>query len=84
MASLRVENVPDELVKRLELSASARQRDLAVEVVTRLADSFGEPRAAERRSHADLSELARRIRGEAPGDWMTPEFIRMAREYGRE
>ena len=84
MASITVVNIPDELMKRLELAASARRRDLNLEVVSRLDDSFGQTRAAESRSHAELSELARRIRGEIAGVWMTPEFIRMAREYGRE
>ena len=84
MASINLPNIPDELIKRLELAASAKRRDLTVEVLTRLDDSFGPARAAEPRSHAELSDLARRIRGDAPGEWLTPEFIRMAREYGRE
>jgi hypothetical protein len=84
MATLELENVPDELVKRLELAATARHRELPVEVMARLDESFGPMRVAERRSHEELSELARRIRGEIPGPWLTPEFIRMAREWGRE
>ncbi len=84
MAALHLENVPDELVRRLELAASARRRDLLTEVVNRLDDSFGIRRVAERRSHAELSELARRLRTGAGGPWLTPEFIRMAREWGRE
>lgn len=80
MATLKLENVPEELVKRLEVAASARHRDVVVEVIDRLDDSFGAPRVAERRPHAELSELARRVRGEIPGPWLTPEFIRMARE----
>jgi hypothetical protein len=84
MAALRLDNVPDDLVKRLELAASSRHRDLTVEVVDRLDVSFGGTAAADRRSHEQLSELARRVRGEISGEWMTPEFIRMAREYGRE
>jgi hypothetical protein len=84
MASLKLDNVPEELVRRLELAATSRHRDLNVEVVDRLDDSFGVPRVAEPRSHAELSALAKRVRGEAKGPWLTPEFIRMAREYGRE
>mgnify|MGYP001422108494 CR=1 FL=1 len=84
MPALRVENIPDELLKRLELAAAARHRDVAAEVVERLDDSFGPMRVAARRSHAELAELARRVRGEIPGTWLTPEFIRMAREWGRE
>jgi hypothetical protein len=84
MASLQLENVPEELVKRLELAAVARKRDLSREVVDRLDDSFGPHRVAERRSPEELTQLARQIRGEIKGSWMTPEFLRMAREYGRE
>lgn len=84
MSTLTLHNVPDDLVKRLELAASARRRDLSDEVVDRLDDSFGTPRVAERRSQAELSVLARRVRGEIPGPWLTPEFLRMAREWGRE
>ena len=84
MASLRLENIPDELLKRLELAASSRRHDLTEEVVDRLDDSFGPRRVAERRSTEELSQLAKQIRGEAKSPWLTPEFIRMAREYGRE
>lgn len=84
MASLQLDNVPDELVKRLQLAAMSRHRELDVEVIDRLDDSFGAPRVSERRTQAELAALARRVRGDEPGDWMTPEFIRMAREYGRE
>jgi hypothetical protein len=84
MASLRLDNLPEELLKRLELAATARHRDLAVEIIDRLDDSFGSPRVAQRRGHDELKGLARRLRGEIPGAWLTPEFIRMAREYGRE
>ena len=84
MASLQLNNIPEHLVKRLELAAQSRQRDLVAEVVVRLDDSFGTRRVAAPRTHAELSSLARRIRGEQAGAWLTPEFIRMAREYGRE
>ena len=72
------------LVKRLQLAAVARRRDLSKEVVDRLDDSFGPQRVAERRSSEELSQLARQVRGEIKADWLTPEFVRMAREYGRE
>jgi hypothetical protein len=84
MASLRLDNIPDDLVKRLELAASARKRELAAEVVDRLDDSFRVRRVARKRDHTELSTLARTLRGEMPGDWLTPEFIRAAREFGRE
>jgi plasmid stability protein len=84
MASLTLQNVPDDLVKRLALAAEARHRDLSLEAVNRLDNSFGSPRVSEPRSHAELVELARRVRGEGEGSWLTPEFIRQAREYGRE
>lgn len=84
MASLQINNVPDDLVQRLELAAQARRRDLTVEALERLEDSFGSPRVGPQRTHAELSALARRVRGTGEGIWLTPEFIRMAREYGRE
>jgi len=84
MASLRLDNLPDELLKRLEMAATARHHAISEEIIVRLDGSFGPPRVADRRSHAELKELAKRLRGEVPGTWLTPEFIRMAREYGRE
>lgn len=84
MASIKLDNVPDELMKRLQLAATSRHRDLSAEVVERLDESFGAPKVAPRRSHQELSALARRLRRDEPGDWLTPEFIRMAREWGRE
>ena len=83
MASIHLENVPEDLVRRLELAAEARHRALASEVVERLDDSFGGSRVETHRDHAQLLQLARRVRGEGDGAWLTPEFIRMAREYGR-
>lgn len=84
MASLQLDNIPDHLLARLRLAAEARQRDLGREVVERLSDSFGPIRVSDRRSHAELVELARAVRGDGSGNWLTPEFIRMAREWGRE
>ncbi|MBV8780698.1 MAG: hypothetical protein JO353_04810 [Phycisphaerae bacterium] len=84
MATITLDNVPDELLKRLELAATARRHLLTEEVIERLDDSFGPRRVAARRSSTELSELAKRIRGEIKGAWLTPEYIRMAREYGRE
>jgi plasmid stability protein len=84
MASIQLANVPDELVKRLEIAAASRRHDLTDEIVDRLDDSFGSQRVSNRRSPAELALLARQIRGEIEGEWLTPEFIRMAREYGRE
>lgn len=84
MASLKLENVPEDLVKRLQLAATTRHRELSAEVVDRLDDSFGMRRVAARRSHSELAALAKGLRGESTGDWLTPEFIQMAREYGRE
>ena len=84
MAMLQLDNVPEELVKRLQLAASSRHRELSDEVIDRLDDSFGVRRIAGHRTPAELARLARRVRGEETGPWLTPEFIRMAREYGRE
>lgn len=84
MASVRLDNIPEDLLKRLELAASSRKHDLNTEVLDRLDASFGGRRVSGPRSHTELSELARRIRGERHGTWLTPEFIRMAREWGRE
>ena len=84
MASLRLDQFPDELLKRLQLSASARAHELSIEIIDRLDDSFGSPRVANRRSHEELKQLAQQLREKSPGTWLTPEFIRMAREWGRE
>ena len=83
MASLHLESVPEDLVKRLELAADARHRALVSKVIERLDDSFGGSRVVTQRDHAELLRLARRVRGEGDGAWLTPEFIRMTREYGR-
>ena len=80
MASLHLNNLPEELLKRLELAARARHRDVTHEVIERLDDSFGPPRVATRRSHDELKELAKHLRGNKNGAWPTPEIIRMAKE----
>ena len=84
MASLQLNNIPQELMERLQLAAKARQRELSVEAVDRLSESLGLQQVGGSRTHAELSALARELRGEGEGKWLTPEFIRMAREYGRE
>lgn len=84
MASLQLANIPDDLLKRLELAAAAHRLNLREEVVDRLASSFGPPRIGPRRSPDELRDLASQIRGEGNIVGLTPEFIRMAREYGRE
>lgn len=83
MATIKLDNVPDELARRLQLAAEAHRHDLTGEVIERLDGSFG-PRVSPRRSHSELADLARRVRGEIEGVWMTPEFLKMAREHGRE
>jgi hypothetical protein len=36
------------------------------------------------RTYEELLALAQRVRGSGKADWLTPEFIRAAREHGRE
>ncbi len=84
MASIELTNIPEELLRRLELAATARRHNLSEEIRDRLDESFGPPRLAPRRSPEDLRRLARQVRGEAQTVGITPEFIRLAREWGRE
>jgi hypothetical protein len=84
MATIQITDIPDHLMRRLEMIAAAKQHPLSAEVVERLGDSFGVPRVAHERSPEQLRELAKQIRGETNSPLLTPEFIRMAREYGRE
>jgi plasmid stability protein len=84
MASLQIDNIPQELMERLEVAAKARQHEMSAEAIDRLSQSFGLPQPGGPRTHAELSALAKELRGEGEGKWLTPEFIRMAREYGRE
>lgn len=83
MATLQLENVPEELLEQLKVAARAGGRDLAVEVIQRLETTFNPVDPDAHMSHEERVELARRVRAEG-GDWLTPEFIRSAREYGRE
>jgi hypothetical protein len=84
MATIQITDIPDHLIRRLETVAAARKHPLSVEVIERLDDSFESPRVAQVRSPEQLRELARQIRSGTSNPLLTPEFIRMAREYGRE
>jgi hypothetical protein len=77
-------DIPDDLLRRLETVAASRKKPLSAEVVERLDCSFGQPRVSPERSPEQLRKLAEQIRGEHHAVGLTPEFLRMAREYGRE
>jgi len=83
MATLQLDNIPDQLVRKLEMAAASQHRDLVTEVISRLDNSFG-PVPGGEATHEELSALARQLRGDGKADWLTPEFIREAREHGRE
>jgi plasmid stability protein len=84
MSSLQLSNVPEDLLERLKFAADAHRHGLSEEAIVRLTDSFDKARVGGRRSTEELRQLARQIRGEGNFIGLTPEFIRMAREYGRE
>ena len=84
MATIQITDVPDHLVRRLETVAAAKKQPLSAEVVERLGDSFGNSPMANDRAPGELLELAKQIRGETDHPLLTPEFIRTAREFGRE
>jgi plasmid stability protein len=84
MSSLQLTNVPDDLLERLKFAADAHRQDVSREAISRLSESFNRHSVAGKRSPEELRQLARQIRGDGNCFGLTPEFIRMAREYGRE
>ncbi len=91
MATLELSNMSDDLLQRLSRAAAVGHRDVAAEAVDRLDMSLRGQVPA--RSHEELSAMARAIRAgndaqasDAPpsGAWLTPEFIRSARDWGRD
>jgi len=84
MGSLLIENVPDDVLRRLEREAELRERKVSDVAADRLTDGVRRLGGSlPRRSAAELLALADAVRTGAREAWLTPEFIRAAREDGR-
>lgn len=83
MANLELKDMPDELLSRLQEAAAVSHRDVIHEVIERLDRSFNTLNQS-RLTKDQRDKLLKRIRVGGPNDWLTPEFIRAAREEGRD
>jgi plasmid stability protein len=78
MATLYVENVPDELYEALRLQARQRHRSIAAEVLSLLEQNI--PTAKELRSRRDLTRKLAQLRLSKPAKGRFPSTERMQRE----
>ena len=78
MATLYVENVPDDLYKALRARARERHRSMAAEVVSLLADSV--PTAKELRARREFLRRLERVRLKAHLRGVFPSTEEMQRQ----
>ena len=79
MATLYVENIPDDLYEALRSQAKARRRSIAAEVLALLEENV--PTARELKSrHAWVRKLARLRNQQTPSDRKFPSAEEMIRE----
>lgn len=82
MASLKIENIPESLLKSLGEVARASGRSLDEQAIQSLAVGI----RVSRRDRAWVEErlaAAKAVRDGAPNAWITDEDIRAARDEGR-
>jgi hypothetical protein len=84
MPDLALKNIPEHVYRRLQEEAARHALAVEEEATQRIARSLGVPEfREEERNVEDLLRKAAEIRGDQKHDWLTPEFIRAAREEGR-
>ena len=82
MATLTINNVPPAVIDKLRLEAARRAKSLDEIAAERLA-ADPNPAAYSWRSAEELLAIADRARVQGENEWLTPGFIRAAREDGR-
>lgn len=79
MASVTLENIPDDLLQRLKQSAEQSGRSLSSEAILRLERGL----AAEPAAAAARLKRIREVRRKASGVYLTDADLRAARDEGR-
>ena len=79
MPTITVENIPEELYKRLKRSASIHQRSLNDEVLACIQSVLG----VHKIDVEDTIARARELREKMPGIWLTDDEINKAKRAGR-
>ncbi len=80
MATLTLKNVPDQLVKRLEIEARQNRRSLTQETLLRLEGSLEARRRTPEETVAALRQLHQRLAHLPP---LTDDFLDRAKREGR-
>ncbi len=84
MRQLENMNLPDELYARVEETARKYHRSVAEQAAELVAIGLSVDKVHQSLSVAEKLRLADEVRGETKGAWITEEFIRQARDEGRE
>lgn len=84
MRQLENMNLPDELYARVEETARKYHRSVAEQAAELVAIGLSVDKVHQSLSVAEKLRLADEVRGETKGTWITEEFIRQARDEGRE
>ena len=80
MATLTIKSIPDTLYARLKAKASENRRSLNSEVIVCLEESV----IVLKNDHARTLERIRQLRDKSKGTNLTEEFLRYAKNEGRE
>ena len=84
MATLTISQLSEQALDRLRLEAERESLDPATVAARYLEEDLRERPEPQRRSTPELLALADAIRANEKAAALTPEFIRAAREYGRQ
>jgi antitoxin FitA len=80
MATLTIKSIPDTLYARLKAKASENRRSLNSEVIVCLEESV----TALKNDHEQTLERIRHLRNSMKGIYLTEDFLRRAKDEGRE
>ena len=83
MASLHIDNLPERVLRDLQNEAARGARNISEVAAERLARSFGDVLPHAQRDADELLRLADSVRTGRGEQWMTPDYLRAARENGR-
>ena len=84
MGKLLIDKLPDDVLQKLQQEAQQSDREVADVAADHLTEALRQTPPANHLSKEELLQLADSIRIKSgDGKWLTPEFIRAAREEGR-
>jgi len=82
MAALTIKNIPDELYQKLKASAKRNHRSLNSELIACMEKVLNSERFDQKQFLAEVREMRKKL--EVRGVYLTEEFLRDAKESGRE